>query len=97
MLLHAILGLWLFGRLSTICPFLFQTDMIMANNLLHMSDEHFTNSERFLPERWLRNDGQFGAEFKSRHPFVYLPLGFGARMCIGKRFAEMELQILTAR
>lgn len=75
----------------------FQTDLFMANNLLHMSAEHFASSERFVPERWLRNDAQFGAEFKSRNPFVYLPLGFGPRMCIGKRFAEMELQILTTR
>lgn len=69
----------------------------MANILLHHSEKFFTNSDRYIPERWLRNDKVYGAELKSRNPFIYLPFGFGPRMCIGKRYAEMEIQILTAR
>lgn len=72
-----------------------QSDLFMANNLLQTSDAYFAESDRFVPERWLRTDAD--ADLKCRNPFVYLPFGFGPRMCVGKRFAEMEIQILAAR
>ena len=31
------------------------------------------------------------------HAFSYIPFGHGARMCIGRRFAEVELGILVIR
>lgn len=70
---------------------------MMANNILQTSDDYCTRSDEFLPERWLRNDADFAAEAKSRHPFAFMPFGFGPRACIGKRYAEMQIQILTAR
>jgi len=54
-----------------------------------------------LPERWLRQskekDAQCPNALKASNPFVYLPFGFGPRMCIGKRIAELELELGIAR
>lgn len=49
-----------------------------------------SNPEEFRPERWLESDGRL-------HPFASLPYGFGARICLGRRFADLEIQILLAK
>ena len=46
---------------------------------------------RFIPERWFR-------ESKGNiHPFANLPFSFGPRGCVGRRFAELEIQLLTVK
>lgn len=45
--------------------------------------------QRFDPERFLGDGGS-----AARPKFAYLPFGGGARMCIGKHFALMEMQLL---
>lgn len=64
------------------------------------SEEYFPNPEKFLPERWLKtksaNEGCPVSKTKI-HPFVSLPFGYGRRSCLGRRFAETELQILLAK
>ncbi|KAH8264316.1 hypothetical protein KR038_006388 [Drosophila bunnanda] len=66
------------------------------------SEEHFPKASDFLPERWLRsaNDSAGGCpanDLKTKNPFVFLPFGFGPRMCVGKRIVEMELELGVAR
>ncbi|XP_052871544.1 probable cytochrome P450 12a4, mitochondrial, partial [Anopheles cruzii] len=34
---------------------------------------------------------------KDANPFIFLPFGFRARSCVGKRLAMMEMEILVSR
>ncbi|XP_034487482.1 probable cytochrome P450 12a5, mitochondrial [Drosophila innubila] len=81
-----------------------ETAVIMHYYVLHMDDQHFPRSKEFLPERWLRQTNEEARDskcpsnsLKASNPFVYLPFGFGPRMCIGKRIVEMELELGIAR
>lgn len=60
-------------------------------------DENFARSKEFIPERWLREKVDECPHSKDSHPFTYMPFGFGQRSCIGKRFAELEIAVITAR
>jgi cytochrome P450 family 49 subfamily A len=60
-------------------------------------DENFPAPGMFLPERWLKSDQCPVSAGKKIHPFVSLPFGHGRRTCIGRRFAEAELQTLLAK
>jgi cytochrome P450 family 12 len=71
--------------------------VLVANRLLSNEDEHFQESATFIPERWLRDNASACAHAKNANPFVYMPFGFGARSCVGRRFAELEIEILVAR
>ena len=51
--------------------------------------ENFEDYEKFQPERWM--DGKK----KEICPYAVRPFGHGPRMCIGKRFAELELLIVV--
>ncbi|XP_067000511.2 probable cytochrome P450 301a1, mitochondrial [Anabrus simplex] len=57
-------------------------------------DEYVTKATKFLPERWFKQPGDGHYQI---HPFASLPYGHGARMCLGRRFADLEMQILLAK
>ncbi|XP_021513985.1 25-hydroxyvitamin D-1 alpha hydroxylase, mitochondrial [Meriones unguiculatus] len=50
----------------------------------------FPEPNSFNPARWL-------GEGPAPHPFASLPFGFGKRSCIGRRLAELELQMALAQ
>ena len=53
-------------------------------------DERYWREPReFLPDRW-KNRSDID-------PFSYIPFGVGPRMCIGRRLAEVEMQLITAQ
>jgi len=59
-----------------------------------IDEKNYPNADKFLPERWLNRE----KEDKSKSlNFSTLPFGFGPRLCIGRRFAETEMYILTSR
>lgn len=72
--------------------------MVLSNHVISMQEKYFERSNEFIPERWLKSNTDSNCPHaKDSHPFAYLPFGFGPRMCIGRRFAELEIEILTAR
>jgi cytochrome P450 len=56
-------------------------------------EKYVSNADKFKPERWIK--GQ--QEGERLHRFASLPYGHGARMCLGRRFADLEMQILLAK
>ena len=63
----------------------------------HMSRDEsvFPDPEEFKPERWLRE--QSSKFNQAKEVFASIPFGFGTRMCVGRRIAELELHLLLAR
>ncbi|ENN80608.1 hypothetical protein YQE_02973, partial [Dendroctonus ponderosae] len=54
--------------------------------------EYVSEPESFMPERWMKSESS-----SKIHPFASLPYGYGARMCLGRRFADLEIQVLLAK
>jgi hypothetical protein len=72
------------------------------------NEEMYPQAKRFIPERWLKNRPEGASAVGSaedfdavshgkRNPFAFLPFGFGPRSCVGKRFAELEMETLIAK
>ncbi|XP_037921750.1 probable cytochrome P450 12d1 proximal, mitochondrial isoform X5 [Hermetia illucens] len=72
------------------------TTVLMSAFVLQKEDKYYPNADKYEPERWLKRDGT-PAPAKSAHPFIFLPFGYGPRMCIGRRFAEMQIETLIVR
>lgn len=67
--------------------------LLIAQNMVACRlEENFPEPLKFKPERWLKDE----AENKT-HPFLFIPFGFGPRMCVGKRIAEQEILVLVTK
>lgn len=62
------------------------TVLMINSHALGSNEEYFEERARFKPERWLRENNTI-------HPFAHAPFGIGKRMCIGRRLAELQLQL----
>lgn len=67
--------------------------VVFPNLITGNMEEFVSRSKEFIPERWMKN---YGENFEM-HPFASLPYGHGARMCLGRRFADLEIQVLLAK
>lgn len=93
-------------RLSPVAPniarileksFVFQDYHVPAGTLVVcetwvacLQESNFKDAKKFVPERWLYGE-------TNSSPFLAVPFGVGRRMCPGKRIAEQEIMILTAK
>ena len=67
--------------------------MNMGTAYIIQSDRFFRNAREFDPSRWDREES--GEDVVD--PYAFLPFGFGARMCIGRRTAEQEIYLTTVK
>ncbi|XP_040437497.1 25-hydroxyvitamin D-1 alpha hydroxylase, mitochondrial [Falco naumanni] len=67
-----------------------QTLITLCHYAASRDPRHFPAPDAFRPQRWLRPDA-------ARHPFASLPFGLGARSCLGRRLAQLELHMALAQ
>lgn len=60
-------------------------DFVINTEALLKDSKYFSEPEKFIPERWLKED--------TVRPFVYLPFGYGPRMCIAKNITDLILEV----
>ena len=64
--------------------------ILMSQYVTHRHPDFWPEPERFCPERFAP------AQVALRHNFAYFPFGAGPRVCIGKSFALLEMQLALA-
>ena len=58
---------------------------------VHHSKAYWDNPEQFNPERFTKEN------IRNRNKFAHMPFGVGPRMCIGRNFALLEIQMLILK
>ena len=69
-----------------------QTRVAASTYALHHNPEVFYSPDSFEPERWLNKSPEQLRVLETS----FIPFGYGARICIGKNLAIMEIKILIA-
>ncbi|XP_045492468.1 cytochrome P450 CYP12A2-like [Colias croceus] len=70
--------------------------LVFPHQYLAKMEEQYPRANEFIPERWIvdKDDPLYHG---NAHPFAYSPFGFGARICIGRRIADLELETLISK
>jgi cytochrome P450 len=67
--------------------------VVFPNLVTGTMEEYVSEANEFKPERWIKSEDND----TNLHKFASLPYGHGSRMCLGRRFADLEMQILLAK
>jgi cytochrome P450 len=67
-----------------------KTSVGMSSVLLHHNEHHFPNSEKFIPERWLGDEGKKLDKYN-------VGFGRGSRICIGMNQAYGVMRLVLAQ
>jgi cytochrome P450 family 49 subfamily A len=73
-----------------------QTQVVFQHYVISNLNRYFPQPDQFLPERWLKICSK-SRQGQNHHPFASLPFGYGRRMCLGRRFADLEIQMVIAK
>ncbi|XP_015435772.1 PREDICTED: cytochrome P450 315a1, mitochondrial [Dufourea novaeangliae] len=66
-----------------------------VNELLSRNGANFSRPNEFLPERWIRTEK--GTYSGLLNPHASLPFALGARSCIGRKLAEVQISFGLAK
>ena len=75
--------------------FILQTHLHFGHNALSRDEQYFDEPEQYKPERWL--PGVNSAQKQRLMALCVLPFGVGKRNCLGRRFAEQEMNIAIVK
>ncbi|XP_011631403.1 ecdysone 20-monooxygenase isoform X3 [Pogonomyrmex barbatus] len=68
------------------------TVVLLHTWIAGLSDDNFKDPSKCLPERWLKT-----STILPHSPMLVAPFGAGRRICPGKRFVELALQLILAK
>ncbi|XP_069675748.1 cytochrome P450 4c3-like [Periplaneta americana] len=64
--------------------------VVISTYVIHRDKDYFPNPDKFDPDRFTPENSV------GRHLYSYIPFGLGRRMCVGHKFAMMEMKTILS-